>query len=70
MVERVLIASCVLTGQFHLVPLVLLPRRLVPLRVQGRGVGVLLRLTGHWAETAMSVLLAVAVGLALRVMKG
>jgi hypothetical protein len=34
MVERVLIASCVLTGQFHLVPLVLLPRRLVPLRVQ------------------------------------
>ena len=70
MVERVLIASCVLTGQFHLVPLVLLPRRLVPLRVQGRGVGVLLRLTGHWAETALSALLAVAVGLALRVMKG
>jgi len=70
MIERVLIASCVLTGQFHLVPLVLLPRRLVPLRVEGRGVGVLIRPTGHWAETAMSVLLAMAVGLALRVMKG
>lgn len=70
MVERVLIASCVLTGQFHLVPLVLLPRRLVPLRVEGKGVGLLVRPTGHWAETAMSVLLAMAVGLALRAMKG
>ena len=70
MIERVLITSCVLTGQFHLVPLVLLPRRLVPLRVKGRGVGVLVRPTGYWAETAMSVLLAMAVGLALRVMKG
>jgi len=70
MVERVLIASCVLTGQFHLVPLVLLPRRLVPLRVEGKGVGLLVRPTGHWAETAMSVLLAMAVGLTLRAMKG
>lgn len=70
MIERVLIASCVLTGQFHLAPLVLLPRRLVPLRVQGMGTGVLLLPAGHWAETALSVLLAVAVGLALRVVKG
>jgi len=70
MVERILIASCVLTGQFHLVPLVLLPRRLMPLRVQGMGVGVLIRPAGHWAETALSVLLAVAVGLGLRVVKG
>jgi hypothetical protein len=70
MVERVLIASCVLTGNFHLVPLVLLPRRLVPLRVEGKGVGVLVRPTGHWAETLMSVLFAVAVGLILRVVRG
>jgi hypothetical protein len=65
-VERVLIASCVLAGQFHLAPLVLLPRRLVPFRVRGMGVGVLVRPTGHWAATALSVSLAVVVGLALR----
>jgi hypothetical protein len=70
MVERVLIASCVLTGQFHLVPLALLPCRLIPFHVQGMGSGVLVRPTGHWAETAMSVLLAVAVGLILRVAWG
>jgi len=67
MVERVLIASCVLTGQFHLIPLVLLPRRLVPIRMQENGAGVLTRLTSHWAETLLSVLLAIMVGLALRV---
>jgi hypothetical protein len=68
MVERVLIASCVLLGQAHLAPLILLPRRLAPLRVQGMGVGVLVRSTTHWAETAMSVGLALIVGLILRVM--
>jgi hypothetical protein len=66
MVERVLIATCVLIGQFHLIPFVLLPRRLTPIRVQGRGVGVLLRPAGHWAETALSILLAMGVGLVLR----
>jgi len=66
MVERLLIATLILVGQYHLAPLVLLPRRLAPVRVQGQGVGVLLRPTGHWAETALSTLLAVGVGLALR----
>ncbi len=66
MLERVLIASCVLAGQFHLAPLVLLPRRLAPIRVQGMGVGVLIRSTGHWSVTALSVSLAVVVGLTLR----
>ncbi len=66
MVERVLIATCVLAGCFYLAPLVLLPRRLVPLRVEGMGVGVLVRPTSHWAETLMSALLALAVGLTLR----
>jgi len=76
MLERVLTASCVLTGQFHLVPLVLLPRRLVPLRAQRMGVGVLIQPTGylqpigHPAEMLMSMLLAVAVGLALRLVYG
>jgi len=68
MVERVLIASCVLAGYFHMVPLVLLPRRLVSFRVQGVGVGMLVRPTGHWAETLMSALLAMTVGLVLRLM--
>lgn len=68
MVERVLIATCVLTGQYYLMPLVLLPRRLIPIRVEGQGVGVLVRPTGHWAETALSVALAVTVGLALRML--
>lgn len=66
MVERMLIASCVLAGWFHLVPLVLLPRRLAPFRVRGMGMGVLVRPTSHWAVTVLSVSLAVAVGLALR----
>ncbi len=68
MVERVMIATCVLTGRWYLVPLMLLPRRLMPIRVAGQGVGVLLRPTGHWAETALSVALAMAVGLALRML--
>jgi len=67
MVERVLIASCMLVGQFHLVPLVLLPRRVVSIQVQGGEVGVLVRPVEHWAETLLSVLLAAVVGLTLRV---
>jgi hypothetical protein len=66
MVERLLIATFILIGQYHLAPLVLLPRRLTPLHLQGQGVGMLLRPSGHWAETALSTLLAVGVGLALR----
>ena len=67
MIERVLIASFVLAGQVALVPLVLLPRRLTAIRVQNDGLGVLMQLTGHWAETALSVLLAAGVGLILRI---
>lgn len=66
MVERLLIATLILIGQFHLAPLVLLPRRLMPVRVQGQGIGVLLRPTGHWAEMTLSALLAAGVGLVLR----
>jgi len=67
MIERVLIASFILTGQITLVPLVLLPRRLMAVRVQNNGLGILMQLTGHWAETLLSVLLAVGVGLILRI---
>ncbi len=67
MIERVLIASLVMAGQIALVPLVLLPRRLSAIRVQQNGVGVLMQLTSHWAETVLSVLLAAGVGLILRI---
>jgi hypothetical protein len=70
MLERVLIASCVLTNHFHLVPLLLLPRRVRPLRVQAQGVEILLYPRGHWAETIIGVSLAVAVGLILRMIGG
>ena len=68
MLERVLIASCVLTGHFHLAPLILLPRRISPLRAERSHAGVIVRLTGHWAETALSIALAIAVGTVLRMM--
>jgi hypothetical protein len=68
MIERVLIATCVLAGQLYLVPLVLLPRLLVPIRIQGRGVGVLVRPVDHWAEKILSALLALVIGLTLRAM--
>jgi len=67
MAERVLIATCVLIGQFYLIPLVLLPRRLVPIRMHGE-VGVLLRRPSNWAETILSVSLAVTVGLSLQLL--
>ncbi|MBN1979777.1 MAG: DUF3307 domain-containing protein [Anaerolineae bacterium] len=69
MLERVLIATCVLVGQFYLVPLVLLPRLLVPVRIQGRGVGVLVRPVNHWAERILGTLLALGIGLILRTMR-
>ncbi len=67
MVERVLIASFVLVGQTALVPLVLLPRRLTAVTMQSNGIGFLVQLTAHWAETLLSVLLAIGVGLFLRI---
>jgi hypothetical protein len=66
MAERMAIATCVLTGQFYLVPLVLLPRRLTPIRIKERGIGALIRPMGHRAETVLSILLAMGVGLAMR----
>lgn len=70
MVERVLIASCILLGQLFLVPVVLLPRRVVSIQINGNGAGVLVALTSHWAETVLSVLMAVVIGVALRIVGG
>jgi hypothetical protein len=72
-VERVIIASLVLAGQPTMIPLVLLPRRLTSVQMQSNGrsdlqsVGIWIRLTTHWSETLLSVLLAVSVGLAMRI---
>lgn len=64
MIERVLIATCILTGRIYLAPPALFLRRLIPIRVGGTGT--LARPIGHWAETAMSTLLAIAIGLMMR----
>lgn len=66
MIERLLIATCILIGQAYLVPLILLPRRLTPIHIDGLGAGVLVRPIHHWAETILSVLLAIGIGLVLR----
>lgn len=66
MAERIAVATCILVGQLYLVPLVLLPRRLTPIRIQGRGIGVLVEPADHWAETILSILMAIGIGLALR----
>lgn len=66
MVERVCIATLALFGQFYLIPLVLLPRCMMPVRAQRNGMLVMVHLTAHWGETVLSVALAVMVGLLLR----
>lgn len=70
MVERFLIATCVCFGYFYLIPLVLLPRRITRLQAQGSSFGVMLCMTTHWSETVLGVGLAVAAGLAARVIVG
>ncbi len=67
MVERVLMATLAVLGLFYLIPLTLLPRRLLPVRVQSNGMLVMLHLTAHWGETLLSVTLATLVGVILRV---
>ena len=66
MVERVLIATCVLTGQVCIAPFILFPRRLYSLWNQGEEVGIVFRMTSHRAETLLSIALAISVGLILR----
>jgi len=62
--ERGLITTCVITGQFLLVPLVTLPRLLLEgPQVQGSN-----RATLYVTELLASVTLAVAIGLALRLL--
>ncbi len=67
MMERVLITTSVMFGHFYLIPLILLPRRVSGIQVQSNGMAMWMRLTAHWAETFMSVLVAISVGLVLRI---
>jgi hypothetical protein len=48
------------------VPLVLLPRRIQLQEVRQDGVLLAARLTIHWAETLLGVVLAIMVGVSLR----
>jgi len=66
MVERVVIATGVLTGQFTLALLVLVLRRVTAIHVQEGQVGIMVRQTEHWGEALLSTLLAIGVGLILR----
>lgn len=71
MVERVLIATLVLTGQLALVPLVSLPHLVVVWpqfsdQAQGGGDASLRNTFVHVAELAVSIALAIATGLGLR----
>jgi TRAP-type mannitol/chloroaromatic compound transport system permease small subunit len=71
MLERGLITTLILLGQFVLVPLAALPRLLLDrpqLAGHGPGANALLsrRATLYFAETLASIALAVAIGLALR----
>jgi hypothetical protein len=66
MVERALIATCVLLGQFALAPVVLLPRRLRAVREADDSLHLVLGLTSHWAETLLGALWAAGTGMALR----
>ncbi|MBN1259084.1 MAG: DUF3307 domain-containing protein [Anaerolineae bacterium] len=66
MVDRVLIATLVLSGYIYLIPLVVLPGRIQPHRVQGNGVVVFVHVDTHWAELLLSVTLAVIIGASLR----
>ncbi len=68
MLERVLIASFVFLGLPYLVPLVLLPRRIQLQEVRQDGVLLAARLTIHWAETLLGVVLAIMVGVSLRLL--
>ena len=67
MVERVLVATSVLTGAFYLVPLVVLPSHLTRVDFRDRNAFLTIGLPTHWAEPLLSLLLAVAVGLSLRI---
>jgi len=65
--ERLLITTSVLLGQTYLLPLILIPRRLKPVRLQeGDTVALLLRQNDSAIETVLSTLLAVGIGLGLR----
>ncbi len=66
MVERLLIASGVLLGHVYLVPLAILPRYLASYRTGEQGSYACATVAGRVAETALSILLALAVGLTLR----
>jgi hypothetical protein len=67
MVERVLIATSILAGAFYLVPLVVLPSYLKSVDLRDNRALLTIGLPAHLAEPVLSFLLAVGVGLGLRI---
>lgn len=65
MLERVLIATLIVAGQFFLVPLVVLARRVQSVYAQNDGLLLYIDFPRHRAEALMSILLAMFVGFLL-----
>ncbi len=70
MLERVVIAGLAFLGWGYLAPLVLLPRRLPGVQVQGDALILPMVYPTHWAETLLGTALALSVGWALRLWLG
>ena len=68
MIERALIATSILLGQFLVIPLILIPRHLRTIHLQEDSIGVMLKPVEHWAETVLSTLFAIGVGVTMRVL--
>ncbi|MBN1179624.1 MAG: DUF3307 domain-containing protein [Anaerolineae bacterium] len=66
MVERMAIATFTCSGMVLLTPLVLLPRRLMRVTVSPGQADLAFAMPQHWAETFISIALAVGIGLVLR----
>lgn len=66
MLERVLIAGLAFAGYGYLAPLILLPRHLGRLQMNGNTVIIRFVHATHWAETLLGAGLALSVGWALR----
>jgi hypothetical protein len=66
MVERALMATCVVLGQFALVPAILILRRMNAIWRGNHNFHVLISTPQHWGETILSTLLALTTGFVLR----
>lgn len=69
MLERVAIATLAFAGAAYLIPLAVLPTRLERLQEQEHRLLITLHRGDSWIETALSILLALGIGLGLRYLR-